>query len=92
MVLQCVEAGGVTYNVLAGLSISTTGSLFLTMLFIVFLLMIVAVAMRIPVEFTAIIVLPLALTLLACDGDWLAITGLLLIYLGILLGKNFFFR
>ena len=89
----CIDTGGITYSVLAGLTNGVTGSFFLTLLIISLLLMMIALGMRIPIEITAIILLPLHLGLLACLGtDFLAITGTILIYLGIVLGKNFFFR
>lgn len=73
---------------------NVTGSMFLsTLLISLFLLVIAAAFFRIPIEFTIIILLPIHLAFLACIGaDWLGITGTFLIYLGVLLGKNFFFR
>lgn len=89
----CIDTGGIVYAVLAGMTDGVTGSFFLTTLLISLFLMTVALGLRIPVEITAILLLPLHLGLLACLGsDWLAITGTILIYLGIILGKNFFFR
>lgn len=89
----CFDTAGVTYAILSQMTIDVTGSFFLTTLVVSFLLMAIAGLFGIPIEYTMILLLPLHLGLLACLGsDWLALTGTFLIYLGILLGKNFFFR
>ena len=92
MVTVCLSSTGVLYSVIEGLTNSVTGTYFLSLLVIVLVLMAIVMALRLPVEVSAILVLPLFLALLACDGDWLSIGGVILIYLGIILGKNFFFR
>lgn len=93
MVVACFDTTGVIYTVLVSMTTDVTGSFFLTTLVISLILMVLALGLRIPVEISAIILLPIHLGFLACLGtDWLAITGTILIYLGILLGKNFFFR
>lgn len=90
--IACFNTAGIIYQVVEGLTNSVTGSYFLSLLVMVLVVMTIVAAFRIPVEISAIIVLPLLIALLVCDGDWLSITGVTLIYLGILLGKNFFFR
>lgn len=92
MAVSCFDVTGITYAVVSGLTGSVTGSYFLSLLMIVLLFMTIVVAFRMPVEISAVLVLPLLIALLACDGDWMSITGVTLIYLGILVGKNFFFR
>ena len=69
-----------------------TGSLFLTLLGVVMLLLLLCFLFRLPIEFSAILVLPLLLGLMAYMQEFVAIGGVFLIYLGIVLGKNFFFR
>jgi len=69
-----------------------TGSLFLTLLGVVMMLMLLCFLLRIPTEFTAILVIPLLLGLMAYMQEFVAIGGVFLIYLGVLLGKNFFFK
>lgn len=81
-----------TWDVVQSLTVNVTGSLFLTLFMILILVMLIAMVLRIPVEFTMILVLPFLLTVWAYSGDFLAFAGTVLIYLGILLGKNFFFR
>lgn len=90
MVLFVNETGipGEVYNGL----IEIAGSTFLGLMIIVIILMAVAMLFRIPIEFTAILILPMLLTFLAFESDFLGVTGVILIYLGILLGKNLFFN
>lgn len=89
----CIDTSGFIYSFLVTATTNVTGSLFLTTLLIALFLLAFTALFGIPIEFTAIILLPLHLGFLACLGtDWLAITGVVLIYLGFLLAKNFFFR
>lgn len=88
----CLDPSGAMGVAMAGLSQNVTGSYFLSLLAIVLLLLVIALALRIPMEFTAILVMPMLLGALACDGDWMGIAGVAIIYLGILLGKNILFR
>jgi hypothetical protein len=47
----------------------------------------------VPLEITAILSLPIHLGFLACLGqEWLSLTGVVLIYLGVILAKNWFFK
>lgn len=77
-------------QVLLYMTTDITGSLFISLLLIMVIMIAFALALRIPVEFTAILLIPLFLTLMAFSSDFLAIGGILLIYLGILTAKNFF--
>lgn len=86
-----INESGVSYQVINGLN-GITGSAFLSLLFIVIILFLIAILFRIPIEFTAIFILPLVLTFAAFYGEFVAVTGVLLIYLGVLLGKHFFFN
>lgn len=88
----CIEPTGVIAGVFNLMTSNITGSLFLTTLIIALLIIAISAMFGIPIEYIAILTLPFHLGLLACMGDWLAITGTILIYLGIILGKNFFFR
>ena len=68
-----------------------TGSLFMTLLAITIFLIVIAMLFRVPLEFTAILILPFLLSITAYENSFLAVTGVILIYLGIILSKNFFF-
>jgi hypothetical protein len=69
-----------------------TGSLFLTLLGVVLLVLMLCFLFRLPIEFSAVLVLPLLLGLMGYMQKFVAIGGVFLIYLGIVMGKNFFFR
>lgn len=69
-----------------------TGSLFLTLFGIVIAIVFLCFLLRIPMEFSAILVLPLLLGLMAYMQEFVTIGGIILIYLGVILGKNFFFK
>lgn len=74
---------GITYNI--------TGSEFLTLFFIILLVMLFFMMFRIPIELSAVLILPLLIVVMAYSGEFFAITGLILIYLALLLAKNWFF-
>lgn len=73
------------------MTINSTGSLFLTYLSIVFIILLIAMVFRIPLEFTAIIVMPLLLTLMAYYSAFWTFGGIMLIYLAFLFAKHFFY-
>ena len=77
-----------TYTILNGLTTDVTGSIFLTLFFIIAFIVLVAIALRIPEEATALIVLPLLLVCIAYYRDLLAIGLVALIYIGFLVAKN----
>lgn len=69
-----------------------TGSLFITLLAIVLGVLLLCLLLRIPFEFSAIIILPLLIGLMSYMDGFRAVGGVFLIYLGVILGKNFFFK
>ena len=89
----CLDTAGFIHTFLITMSADVTGSFYLSTVVLALLLMALIGMFGIPIEFSAILLLPLHLGLLACLGtDWLAVTGVVLVYLGIILGKNFFFK
>ena len=64
------------------------GSPYLTMLTIFLILLLLCLIFRIPLEFTALFLLPLTIIMWAFDASWIALAGVWLIYLGIILAKN----
>ena len=80
-----------TEPIIIGL-INITGSFFLSLLLIIILMITLALVLKIPIEFTAIFILPLLLTLTAYESQLISVLGAILIYLGVLLGKHFFFK
>ena len=76
---------------IAGMN-TITGSLFLTLFLIMVLLLFLCLAFRLPIEASAILMLPLLLVLMAMTKDFLAVGGVVLIYLGIMVGKHILFQ
>ena len=62
------------------------------MMIIIILLMVLALALQMPLEMSAIFVLPFILVCYAYVPSFTAVTGVVLIYLGIIVSKNFFFK
>lgn len=77
--------------ILGNASTTTTGSLFLTLLLVLVFLFAICILFGIKLEYTAILLLPLLLGYMAYYGDFVAIGMIFLIYLAILLTKNFIF-
>jgi len=71
-----------TYNV--------TGDLFTTLLLILIGIIAFALTFRIPLEFTAPIILPMLIVFMAFTGQFLAIGGIMLIFIAVLFAKMFF--
>jgi hypothetical protein len=82
---------GVIYGILQGWT-AQTGSMFLTLFIILLLIMIAFAITGLGIEASAIIILPLMLGLMAAYSAFYTIGGILLIYLGIILAKNYFFK
>lgn len=78
---------GIVGGVFLGL-MEITGSLFLTLLVIILFLIAIALLLRIPLEFTAIIVLPMLIVFASYEGSAISLLGVALIYLSFLLAKN----
>ena len=78
---------GIIYN---AATTNITGSEFLTLLGLIVLIIIFFTMFRIPMEMTAIFVLPLMLIFMAYSNNFFAIGGVFLIYLGFLVARNYF--
>ena len=70
----------------------TTGSLFLTFLIIMLFLLGMAMVFRIKLEYTMMIILPLLLAFMSYYKDFIAFGAVILIYLSILITKNFILK
>ena len=91
MVDVLINQSGTLYAIMSGFTTDISGSWFLTCLLVVIAILLIALALHIPLEFTAVLVMPLLLVFMAFSGDFASIGGIFLIYLGILLAKNFLF-
>lgn len=77
---------------LTNVSNNITGSLFLTLLLIMILFLLIAMIFRLPIEFAIVILAPLFLVFMAATSSFLAVGGVMLIYLGIIFAKNFILK
>ena len=81
------ETGTIGILIKAGTDL--TGSLFLTVLLIFLLLVALSLMFKLPLEILIPIVLPLFIVCMAYSTEYLAIGGLLLIYLAVIFSKRF---
>ena len=88
MVLFINETGTIGI-ILEATRINITGSDFLTMLGLTIIIMTFFMLFRLPIEASAILVLPMLLVFMAFIPNIFALGGVILIYLGILLAKNY---
>lgn len=81
-----------TSAIVSGLYNNVGGSWFATIMLIVIMLIVVALIFRIPMELTAIIIFPFLLVCWAYIPDLYAVTGVFLIYIGVLMANNWFIK
>lgn len=65
-----------------------TGSMFLSLLLIVIMLVVIGLAFPLPLEWTAIFIMPLLLTLMAYDAAFYPAGGVFLLYMAFLVAYN----
>lgn len=82
---------GVVADIVYGM-IELTGDWFTSMMLIVILLVVLCLALKMPLEMTAIFVLPFLIVCYAFVPSFSAVTGVTLIYLGVILAKNIFLK
>ena len=90
--VELYNTTGTIGQIITYMTYNVTGDLFTTLLTIVILITILAISLRIPLEFTSILILPLLITIMAYSGQFIQIGGVILIYLALILAKNFFFK
>ena len=79
--------------IMTSMTQNVTGSIALTFLYIMLILIAISLASGIPIEVTAIIILPLGIVLCSQYSEaFIPLLGLMLIYLSVILAKNFFFK
>ena len=83
---------GIIGQAFNGLTNNVTGSVFLTGLLILIVLMVIAFMFRLPLELTVIFLIPIILVFMAFNTGWVAVGGLIFIYIAVILARNFFIR
>ena len=71
---------------------NVTGSMFLNMIGITLIILALFVAFRIPIIASLVLELPILLVFMAYEQNFIAIGGVILIYLGVVFGLNYFVR
>lgn len=88
--MNCTQSIGL---IVQQASLNVSGSLFLTLGMVLILLIAACILFRIPLEFTAVIIIPLVLVYMAYDPTHFIIVGVaLFFYLALIFTKNFIFR
>lgn len=85
-----INETGVIGQIFMYASTNLTGSLFLSLLGIIILIIAIFMLFRIPIEFIAILILPIMIVFMAYESQMLAITGAFILYMGFLTAKNIF--
>lgn len=92
MVLDaCFTSTGVVSAIISGM-VELTGDYFSTMLLITIFIMVLTVAFQLPLEVSAILILPFLIVCYACVPSFASVTGVVFIYLGIIVAKNFMIK
>lgn len=73
-------------------STNVTGNMFLSLLVIIILLIAIAIMFGIPLEFTAVIILPLLLAYMSYYGDFVTIGAVAILYLAFIFTRRFFIK
>jgi len=82
-----------TIGVLIGTAtVTTTGSIFLTLLIPLIILSAIAMLFGIRLEFTAIILMPLLLGYMAYYSEFVGVGGVIMIYLAMIFAQKFFIK
>ena len=87
--LNCSDILG---RAIVSISTNVSGSLFLTLLAAIVIIIAIALMFGIRLEYTAILILPLLLGLMTASGDFAGIGIVILIYLAIILTLNFILK
>jgi hypothetical protein len=81
---------GIFGTLIIGFTNSVTGDITLTLFTLIMLIMLFFIAMRIPIELTAILVIPLLIVFMIYDSsNWKPIAGMITFYLAIMFARFF---
>lgn len=81
---------GLFGTMMIGLTNTMTGDIYLTLFTLMFIVFLFFLALKIPLELTSILILPLIMVfMLDGGGDWTGFAGILVLYLALMFGKYF---
>lgn len=87
-----INQTGIIGQSFTALTTNVTGTVFLSGLLVLIVLFIIAMIFRLPLELTGIFLLPIILVFMAFETGWVAIGGITLIYLAVVVARNFFIK
>lgn len=90
--IESLNTTGTIYQIVSGMTSTSTGSDYLTVLLIIFLLILIGIILRMNIELIAILMTPLILVLMAYDTQFMVLGIIFLIFLGIIVAKNILFQ
>ena len=85
-----INSTGSTATIVKGLFDNVGGSWFTTIMLIMMFIILIAIVLRIPIELTALFIIPMFIACYVYVPDFKAITGVLLLYIGLIIGKYWF--
>ena len=86
--MALLNEADIVYKIITYITQNITGSEILTYLFILFLILALAALLRLPLELTIPIMLPLLIVFALYTSNLLSVLGVALIYLGIIVAKR----
>ncbi len=87
-----INETGIIGSLIGSATVNFTGSLFITLIIIMIIIMAMAFLFQIPLEWTAIVILPLLFAYMSQEGEFIAVGVVVLIYLALIFTKRFFIR
>lgn len=87
-----INETGTIWSIISNANTTVTGSLIVTLMIILLLVIAFAIMFGIPLEYTAIIVFPLVISYGAYRSEFLGPLAIIIFYLGLLFTKNFIFK
>lgn len=83
-----IDSTGTFGIILNAITLNITGTEYLTLLLVVVILIALTLAFRMPLEASAILVLPFLIVCAAYNSEMLTVLGVALMYLAVLVAKN----
>lgn len=85
------DTSGLIYTFFTSFTNNVSGSWFLTFLILTIILLVACASLRLPIEFSILLVFPLSVYFVAISSAYMSVLGVMIIYLAFLIAKNFFF-
>jgi len=87
-----INETGIIGTIIAAGTQNVTGNLFITLLVVLIFLIVIGIMFSIPLEFIAILILPICLASGSYYHNFVAPLGIIIIYIATLITKNWLFK